>query len=229
MCGKLNCNLCRDCCQECSRWFSEAMAKPLSTYVIIAFLISGFELFLCYQAFSNKACELDTKKASVDFDTWVLIQGGFALLNLLFAPYFQYKIWQHLKEELENPDSETSDSEVPEEGYVLVPKKDVQKAFKHTFLYDFGVLIYFFACVASCIWSFMGLKWMLSTGSCQIELIGAGGWAAYCGNTLCGIALMYLFCWYCCECCAKSVKVQRDPKGGFLAGKKQTEVFADNE
>merc|ERR1719264_2314757 len=61
---------------------------------------------------------------------------------------------------------------------------------------------------------------MAATGECQSELIGAGGWAAYCGNTLCGVALLYLFAWYCCECCARSVKVQRDPMKGFLAGKK---------
>merc|ERR1719362_2574412 len=84
LCGQLNCKMCRDGCQGCGRWFSELMAKPLSTYVILAFLISGFEIFLCYKAFNNTACELDTKSASVDFATWVLVQGAFATLNLVF-------------------------------------------------------------------------------------------------------------------------------------------------
>jgi len=228
LCAQLNCNLCRDGCRACSRGFSEAMAKPLSTYVVLAFLISGFELYLCYQAFDNDAaCEFEKQQAAVEFGTWILVQGGFALLNLVFAPYFQTRIWQHLKEELERPESDTSETEADAAGYVLVPKKDVQAAFKHTFLYDFGVLIYFFACVASFIWSCMGWKWMAAS-RCGLELVGAGGWAVYCGNALCGIALMYLFTWYCCECCAKSVKVQRDPMKGFLAGKKHTEVWESN-
>jgi len=231
LCGQLNCNLCQDCCRACSRCLSEAMAKPLSTYVIFAFLISGFELYLCYHAFKNTACVVDmplTQKASVDFTTWVIIQGGFGLLNLLFAPYFQRKIWQHLKKELESPESDTSETDTHADGYVVVPKKDVQAAFKHTFLYDVGVLIYFFACVASFVWGCIGLTWMAATGECHIELLGAGGWAAYCGNTLCGVALLYLFAWYCCECCARSVKVQRDPMKDFLAGKKHTEVWEGN-
>jgi len=102
------------------------MAKPLSTYVIFAFLISGFELYLCYQAFNNTACVVDmplTQKTSVDFTTWVIIQGGFGLLNLLFAPYFQRKIWQHLKKELESPESDTSETDTHADGYVVVPKK----------------------------------------------------------------------------------------------------------
>jgi len=115
------------------------------------------------------------------------------------------------------------------DGYVLVPKKDVQAAFKHTFMYDVGVLIYFFACVASCVWSWLGLKWMWDSSQCVSELWSSGGLAAYCGNTLCGVALMYLFAWYCCECCAKAVKVQRDSRGGVLAGKQHTEVWEGND
>jgi len=228
LCGQCNCNFCRDGCRACSRCFSETMAKPLSTYVVCAFLISGFELYLCYRVFTNTACELDSQTAWVNFTRWILAQGGFALLNLLFAPYFQTRIWQHLKEELERPESDASESDVDADGYVMVPKKDVQAAFKHTFLYDFGVLIYFFACVASFIWSCMGLTWMAASDGCRMELVGSGGWAAYCGNALCGVALLYLFAWYCCQCCAKSVKVQRDPMKGFLAGKKHTEVWEGN-
>lgn len=214
LCAQLNCNMCRDGCRALSRWFSELMAKPLSTYVILAFLISGFEIYLCYSAFNNTACELDTKSASVDFAAWVLVQGAFATLNLVFAPYFQCRIWQRLKEELNSNETLYAD----EEGYVTVPKSDVQDAFKHTFLYDFGVLIYFFAAVASFIWSWMGLKWMALAEQCRLELIGSGGWAAYCGNTLCGVALLYLFAWYCCGCCAKQMKVQKSAGDDFKAG-----------
>jgi hypothetical protein len=190
--------------------------------------MSGFELYLCYQAYKNADCEYEfgiqiLHKALVDFPAWVEVQGAIALCNLLLVPYIQWRIGQHLDDELE-----ASEAKINVDGYVDVPKTDVQAAFKNAFLYDFAVLIYFFDCMASFIWSCMGLRWMALTGKCRIEFLGLGGLAAYCGITLCGVTLLYLFAWYCCDCCAKSLKIQPDPWKGFLAPK-DTDFWEGNE
>merc|ERR1719422_191493 len=100
---------------------------------------------------------------------------------------------------------------------IQLPKRDVQRAFKHVFLYDFGVLFYFFASLAACWWSVSGFTWLNhASSSCGSEGDGAVassriscmlalfvGW----------IALVYTSFWFCCECCAKSVELEVSSDG----------------
>lgn len=224
--GKIHCEPCRECCRDASKMCTDFMGKPLSTYVVIAFVISGIELYMCFLAMDDQGtCQFDKDSSVQGFGTWVYVQVGFAILNLVFAPYFQCKVWQRLTEALKDnvPDAD---------GKIVVPKSDVQQAFKHVFLYDFGVLFYFFAACVSFVWSILGMKWMTKGTSCEAVLLGKGGAGAYLGMCLCWVALAYLFTWYCCECCARSVEIHMDPfkhemKTGVLSKERDLESESD--
>mmetsp|Transcript_72252 Transcript_72252/g.193852 ORF Transcript_72252/g.193852 Transcript_72252/m.193852 type:complete len:213 (+) Transcript_72252:1-639(+) len=193
-----HCRICRDACLEASKCVHQFMGRPLSTYVVGAFVLSALEIYCCF--IPKDDCDFDPEKeAIVTHSMWLSIQIGFAVLNLIFAPYMQAKVWKTLMQEIkEKPQYAAS-------GKQVVPKAEVQDAFKKVFCEDFGVLFYFFASIMSLVWCYKGMyKWGDDLEP-DCSLVAA----ASLGQALVALAFVYTFCWYCCPCCAKAIELEQ--------------------
>jgi len=159
--------------------------------------------------FSREAlvdCKLP-KDAFVGVDgitTWIGVQMLFAFLNLVFAPYFQYKVWEKLYEESK------AEELLQKQPEVEVEKEIVQSSFKHVFMTDFGVCFYFFALIASFAWSKYGFDWVTANPK-QCNPDGGPSFAANLGWGFFFIAILYTMAWLCCSCCAKATVI----RGGY--------------
>jgi len=202
-CGNMNCTPIKDCCEGAGKSCTQFMDKPLSSYVIIVALISLMEISYCVDTLSQSwlpQCTLGGSGASIGISTWLMVQLGFAVLNLLFAPWFQHQVWKRIM------------AGAQEGGGVMTgPKQNldktiVQGAFKDVFLNDFGVLFYFFAMLASFVWSWQGGTW-INSGSAVCSTGDDAGWAYYLGLCAFWVAFLYSLFWYCCSCCASSVQL----------------------
>lgn len=175
--------------------------KPLSSFVIIAWVMSLMELFYCYNALAapeTSSCTFpEGQGAAVGITNWLYVQMAFAVINMVFAPWFQNQVWNEI---MKNVDCHV----LPAPSH-MVPKEVVAGAFKHVLLYDFGVLFYFFALVASFVWSKMGGGWIMDGKSC--DATGDPGWAYYMGLCFFWVATLFAFCYTCCGCCAGSVQL----------------------
>jgi len=202
-CGNINCAPVKDCCEGAGKACTQFTDKPLSSFVIVTAVVSLSELFFCFNTLSQAsigACKLGGSGASIGMTTWLYVQMGFSFLNLVFAPWFQSQVWKQIM------------ADAQESGSVLTGPKTtldknlVQGAFKTVFLNDFGVLFYFFALMASFIWSWQGGEW-INTGTLACNVDGDAGWAYYLGLCAFWVASLYSVFWYCCSCCASSVQL----------------------
>jgi len=203
-CKQMNCTACRDCCKSCASGCSGFVEKPLSSFVVIASLISIAELVYLSTTFSSEALKACEFPDSVGVSTWVMVQMFFAFLNLCFAPYFQWRVWQKLYEESD------AENRLQSEPFVEVEKEVVQSSFKYVFMHDLGVCFYFFALIGSLVWSNKGFNWVMSDpDNCNPD--GGLSFAANLGYFFFGIPVLYTFMWYCCSCCAKATTI----RGGY--------------
>uniref|UniRef100_A0A7S4SZ32 Uncharacterized protein n=1 Tax=Alexandrium monilatum TaxID=311494 RepID=A0A7S4SZ32_9DINO len=141
--------------------------------------------------------------AFVTVSGWVVVQMAFALLNLCFAPYFQYRVWEKICEE-SNSEELLQD---PEVTVVSVTKEKVQESFKQVFLHDFGVCFYFLALGASFLWSGEGYRWVTA----HPESCNPGGglsFSANVGYAFAIVAVLYTIAWYCCGICARATEIR---------------------
>lgn len=191
-----HCTICTEACEamgNCCRGFLD---KPLSSYIVLSGLISLLELFLCFSSMnapSLRSCKGTSHTLGVGVHSWLVIQMGFAGLNLLFAPYFQGKVWKDLLRKVQAQGAAARGK---------IGKDVVQSSFKDVFLHDFGVLFYFFALIASFLWSLNGSNWQ-NHMYCNPD--GGTANAAFLGMSLFWVAFLYSVMWYWCSCCAKSV------------------------
>eukprot|EP00408_Alexandrium_pacificum_P060734 CAMPEP_0171181476 /NCGR_PEP_ID=MMETSP0790-20130122/14279_1 /TAXON_ID=2925 /ORGANISM="Alexandrium catenella, Strain OF101" /LENGTH=251 /DNA_ID=CAMNT_0011646415 /DNA_START=80 /DNA_END=835 /DNA_ORIENTATION=- len=206
LCKQMNCTGCRSGCKAMQAGCSSFVEKPLSSFVIITGLMSIVEIVQLGSTFASHSLYYCTfpKSAFVGVTGWVGVQMGFALLNLLFAPYFQYKVWEQLFVASEAEEKLKTQAEVP------VEKDVVQGSFKYVFMHDLGVCFYFFALVASFVWSKYGFDWVMSDPKkCNpnggLSIAANIGWAFF------YVAVLYVLMWYCCGCCAKETKI----RGGY--------------
>ena len=51
MCSQINCEPCKQCCDECGKLVSTYWDRPLSTYVVIKVLMSSMMIYYCHSAF----------------------------------------------------------------------------------------------------------------------------------------------------------------------------------
>lgn len=202
LCKQINCQPIKECCDEASKQCTHFTEKPLSSFVIVALVMSGLELYFCFgalQARGTPACRLPSS-ASVDLSMWLYLQMAFAIMNILFAPFFQYQVWKQIL------------IDVREKGYALtgpqqrLDKTVVQGAFKTVFLNDLAVLFYFFAMLGYFVWSWIGGDWILH-GSAECNENGLAGWSYYMGLCFFWVVFFYSVCWYCTTCCASSVRL----------------------
>jgi hypothetical protein len=100
--------------------------KPLSSYVILSFILSGVAGFCAYSA-SDGECKFTKGDAMVTLSTFCYVIMACAVINILFAFYFQMQVWKQIKcviqkDYVENQTTEAT-IEIPEEGYVESMKK----------------------------------------------------------------------------------------------------------
>jgi len=205
LCGKIHCDACKDCCLELSTGVRQFMGKPLSTYLVYAWIISGLEIHNCLRY--DEKCEFtEESQAYVSLAGWRGIQMLFATLNIVFAPYMQVKLWKYIMQEVKKAPPPVD----PITGKQVVPKKDVQTAFKKVFCEDFGVLFYFIAIILSVWWGVKGQEWGRNLrGDCSIDT------PAWLGYALFALTSVYTFCWYCCPCCAKAIELEKQEDGYY--------------
>lgn len=199
ICEGINCSVCMQGCDAVSRCCYIFVDKPLSSYVIIAVLLSLAELVSCALSFNDpylaNCIIYDRIGAHVGIHKWLALQMCFACLNLLFAPYFQARVWATLNMQMQ----------LVAPMMQGVPMQLIQESFKQVFLHDIGVCFYFFILVCSFVWSLLGSKWIQTGMFCN-----PGNWpghAAWLGMCFFWVAFVYSIFWYNCSCCAKSMDV----------------------
>uniref|UniRef100_A0A7S1QIW9 Uncharacterized protein n=1 Tax=Alexandrium catenella TaxID=2925 RepID=A0A7S1QIW9_ALECA len=202
LCDQCHCTICQEACVSLSGCCSNFLDKPLASYVVISGLMSLFEIALCVSSMNARSlggCRGTSHALGVGIRSWLVVQIGFAGLNLLFAPYFQGRVWENLKDKVQSMGAGTRGT---------IGKDVVQSSFKDVFLHDFGVLFYFFALIASFFWSVNGANFAQNHGLyCNPD--GMVAWAASIGSSLFWVAILYSLTWYWCSCCAKSVNPEK--------------------
>eukprot|EP00928_Gymnodinium_smaydae_P053285 TRINITY_DN37312_c0_g1_i1.p2 TRINITY_DN37312_c0_g1~~TRINITY_DN37312_c0_g1_i1.p2 ORF type:complete len:252 (-),score=55.92 TRINITY_DN37312_c0_g1_i1:155-910(-) len=213
ICAQINCEPLQNGCTECGKSCSSFMERPLSTYVVIKVLLAVAQLYSCYGALSGKAalalCRMPAE-SPVDLKTWLQVQAAFAVAHLLFAPYFQTKVWSKMLQKLRERGSAPKNPGEP----LTVPGELVHGSFREVFLHDLGVLFYAIILLANLVWSYMGSGWVVEGANCDPQQYPS--YAAYYGMCFFWAAILYNACYYYCSCCAGSVQLQNpDAEIGF--------------
>jgi len=125
LCGKMNCNWLRDCCSGCGNCVVKFHTKPLSSFVIVAFLFSGAVGYFAYGT-AQLACKFKDD-AMVDLTTFCYIMIGCAVLKIFFALYFQNRVWKQIetaiKEDYDKRGTTEATVEIQEETTATKMKK----------------------------------------------------------------------------------------------------------
>jgi len=181
--------------------------------------------------------------ASIGHSTWVMIELGFAVINMIFALYFQHKVWSNILDKKDEFMSEVSQNtgggmlsglkggvknfrgqlgdtnvepleERPKENSkIKVKPESVQASFKEVFLQDFGVLAYFFGLIAIFVLSYIG-----KGNTEQAKATCSSEQFVYMlGLAFFWVASTYTFMWYCCKCCAGTVTLEKDEMNDEMA------------
>lgn len=93
---------CMNCGAECKHF----MERPLSAYVIISFLLSGFTLYKCFG-------DLGTPEGCSSNFLYILM--AFSVLNIIFAIYVQCMVWKEIMTDEHR--EKFIDGDKPEETY----------------------------------------------------------------------------------------------------------------
>jgi len=142
LCAQINCKPIQECCETAGKQCAHFMERPLSTYVVLSSVLGFFAI-------------------ASDGEWHVKL---FSLIYIVFAFYFQHKVWQQiLASQDERPFiDEAMESQATRESAwgasvsskLQVPQETVQDAFKKVFMEDFGVLGFFIVLVLFFFWSF---------------------------------------------------------------------------
>lgn len=216
LCRKVDCQLCTECCEAVGRTYRNFWDQPLSSYLLVAGLLSLAELYFCADTLALE--ELDGCKLPESawvgpsgLRVWLYLQIGFTVVNLLFAPYFQHQVWKEIVKEV-RAGGDTATMPVSDDKPTKTVKAEVvRSSFQTVFMYDFGVLFYFFALLASCIWSWEGSAWTAGGDGCVLGR--SPSWASWLGLVFFWVTVLYSFLWSCCGCCARSVEMTPEGLG----------------
>jgi hypothetical protein len=205
VCSRLNCKPCQDVCVNCGSAVTHFFERPLSTFVIFAFLCVGASLYSSALALGDDAhaCKF---RGDVKPMPYVGAQVCVAVVFLFFAPYLQRAVWRAIMGSLqEDPDKkvdrvESKDADAPEK--VRIRKETVQEAFRKVFLEDFFVLAIFLLLCANAVLS----SYVQVAPDCQMP--GKPYGTSLPKGMLASCAVYTLF-YYCCTCCANKVEIER--------------------
>jgi len=206
MCGEV-CQPCAAAFQNCATFFNGLLNRPLGGFVFMAVWISslelGFSLHSLTKADEYKDCHFQDPWYGFGIYNWLEVQMGFAALNLLFAPYVQWQLWRRLNEEARLPDDPDMPPDCRTEeantatGAVRASKQDIVEAFKHVFLYDFGVLFYVVVLCLSYVFSHYGShKIHQEEEDCHDKTDGLALYSAYTGMFFVVFVCLYGVAWY---------------------------------
>jgi len=205
-CGEV-CEPCAQAFKNCGEFFNGLLNRPLGGFVLMAVWISILELgcsvYSLMKEDEYKDCHFQDPQFGFGIHNWLEVQMGFAALNLLFAPYVQWQLWRRLNEEARLPD----DPDLPPDcrtqeantatGAIRASKQDVVEAFKHVFLYDFGVLVYFIVLCTSFGFSYYGShKIHQEKEDCHDKTDGLALYSAYTGMFFVVFVALYGIAWY---------------------------------
>lgn len=218
------------------------MERPLSTYLIISIILSAIQIYLCVQSM-DETCKF-AADATIGHSTWVLIELAFAVINVIFAFYFQHKVWNHIlarKDEFMNGIAQdtkgggmlgglrggvqnvrgqlggTQNATTIEEPPYKKSKKIKVKSESVQSSFKEVFLQDF-----GVLFYFFGLIAIM-----VVSYIGLGSVEAnkdICKNeefvsglgiAFFWIAFIYTLFWYCCKCCAGTVTLERDEEEMF--------------
>lgn len=200
-CQEIHCEPCKEACSSCGQCFVNFMDRPLSTYVIVKVVISSLLLYACIVSLSEPACEGCQSKPINS--TWLYVMTGLGVLHLIFAPYFQIRVWHRLEEEIAKGP--------PAPRPLRVSASVVHEAFKQVFLHDLGILFYFFVLIFAFAWAWLGQVWIEEATKSGCEVPDSTTTACTLTYVLVSIAVIYTGLYYCCSCCAGSVELQSAP------------------
>lgn len=207
VCHWVDCSLLATTCYEMNQSCNTFLDRPLSSMVLITTLLSCGQAYNCAMSLNEPSlasCVMEDG-ALVDITLWLYMQLAFAALNVVFAMYFQKQVFEQIIIGHQLP--------LPGDPALKIEGKKVQEAFKHVFLHDVGVLLYFFLSLASFAWSWAGSTWIMGGVGCNPG--GYSGWAYYLGECYFWIACIYSLVWYKCSCCAGSVEFRG---GDYIPG-----------
>jgi len=164
---------CGSCCEELGASWNYVINAPLGLYAVLAVVLSALEIGCCMYALSYSEsfglCVItDGMGSSVGAQRWLYGQLGAAWLNLVFAPYIRYRMWENLQE----ASTEVSMAHGVGRGACQLPKSLVKQAFSDVFWHDIGVCLYVFASITSCVWSYFGFTWVSGVANCDPD-----GWS----------------------------------------------------
>jgi hypothetical protein len=187
-CGDAISKACSECCDSWRRFWEPVANNPLGTYVMGTWVAMAFATGAAGWALGNlKECDEDAKGKLALFCIADIV---LAVMHGAMAYYMQRQIVHGL-----------GDKE-----YSQMSAKEIQMEAGRILLYDVPVCLYFF--IANAAWAFNIWGLVAPWGSCgdtQPQLGAAFLMIAW--GTCAGA---YLFCWYCCQCCAGTVSsIQR--------------------
>lgn len=208
-----------DTCCSC---FNEYMNRPLGGMVLVSLWLAAIEVFCVIVAIMNseeiKACEFPSGlPKDIGIKTWLYVQAVFSIVNFLFAPYLQNKLWVRLLDEAKEADSPgkgPSDRTLEAQkakGAIKASQHDLQHAFMSP-----DMMVYALIVLLSFTWSLLGWLWILRMGpwtppegherheeTTQIdcnpgafgEAFGAPAWAARTGMFYFVFLVVFMFAW----------------------------------
>mmetsp|Transcript_67174 Transcript_67174/g.144922 ORF Transcript_67174/g.144922 Transcript_67174/m.144922 type:complete len:390 (-) Transcript_67174:87-1256(-) len=203
MCDEIECKECKEACNSLSQSCTDFLKKPLGWYVLLAVILSVWEIVCLVQALTTtsqeefKKCKLTGAPEGVSIHSWIYCEMGSACVNLMFAIYVQNQLFQRLQDKIQQ-NGETGES-------IQIQKADVKEAFSAIFWEDIGVCLYVFFLIASFYWSYMGSTW-ISGDACDPG--GSVLQAAALGSGFFWFVVLYTVFWWAYLECASSVEVQ---------------------
>lgn len=200
---------------------------PMSVYVLVSFALSALAL-------NWASTDLGSRTGCSSNFLYLLM--GMAVLNVVFAIYFQCKLWGKIMSEeerfeideedakgsysaagksmLKNAAANTTEAEGPpgpSTSYKQrIPAEVIHESFVHVILYDLVVLLAFLALCGMFIVSWKGPAFLDGDkGACVVqEHTKDMGYAFF------WVAVLWSFTYRYCACCAKSVVLvkEREPE-----------------
>lgn len=87
-------------CSGCGNCVVQFHTKPLSSYVMLSFLLSMVSGFAAYSAYSKEdGCKFK-EDAAFGLSTFCFVLLGTAIVNVVFALYFQNRVWKQIKSKI---------------------------------------------------------------------------------------------------------------------------------
>jgi len=249
------CSACGDACKSCpggckaicgpiSRGFKGCggfvkhfFERPLSAYILVSFLVSGYALY---------AASTDMHTPAKCTSNFLYVLMAFAVINFLFSIYMQCAVWKKIESFKEtetetDPPQKWMDGDLPsaegkasggmggmkeklaarvggnapavaepvgaKPGYWIVPGEVVVHSFWEIFQKDLVVLAMFIGFSGMAVLSAMGGPKTLDSATPACNIAST---TTEMGYAFFGVAFLWCFMYTCCKCCSGAVTVAKE-------------------